>query len=171
MGIKENKMDMDYFHVVRRLGAEAVPLLSTLLDINLVNEIGESLLHAAAARNNLQAAKELIRRGININLQDIEGQTPLHYAVAHQNNDLIQYLLINGADLSIQDKYGNTALWTAVHIAHGKYEVIELLMLYGGEQYTRLENKYGKSPLDLAIQIGDNALINKLHTNFGDTNL
>lgn len=152
-------MDVDIFQSVRRDGNTVIPLLGELSNINITNEVGQNLLHMAAAYQNLDAAAELIRLGINVNAQDSSGQTPLHYAAAHQDTDVADVILLNGGDFGIVDEHGNTPLWTAVFNARGKYAVVESLLRSGASQVANRINKNGRSPIDFAKQIADSHLV------------
>jgi uncharacterized protein len=155
-------MQVDVFQAVRRDGADAVPMIAELPDVNLVRDDGMNLLHTAVAYHNTPAAQALISRSINVNAKDENGSTPLHYAANHNDLEMLELLLRNGADVSIEDKHGNTALWTAVHGAHGKYDLVDSLLRHGASLYARKKNKYQRSPLDLATQKGDAKLVDRL---------
>lgn len=155
-------MTTDYFQTVRRDGAAAVNILSSLDDINVRNEDGQNLLHHAIAYGNDAATSELLRRGIDVNTQDSKGQTPLHYAAAYGNAEVASEILKRGGDLTIVDSHGNTAIWTAVFNARGRYAVLEELVRHGGDRVAMLKNKHGRSPIDFATQINDVNLLRLL---------
>lgn len=72
--------------------------------IRLTDENGLTVLHWAADRGHLEAAKLIISNDESvINTQDADGQSPLHYAASCGHGDVVRLLLSNGADPSIMD--------------------------------------------------------------------
>jgi ankyrin repeat protein len=149
--------ETDLFQLIR--AGDKVKLLDALdrADVNQVNEFGQSLLHEAIASGSTAIGFEMIRRKIDVNTQDSKGQTPLHYAALYGALELAKEILRNGCDLKILDIHGNSPLWTATFNARGNYGMVELLLEYGADPNHR--NRHGRSPLDLARQINDHALI------------
>lgn len=127
------------------------------IDIDILNEYSQNLLHHAVAKDRVEIAVDLIARGINVNQKDYNGQTPLHYAAVHRRTEIVREIINGGGDVNIRDNYGNNALWTAVFNARGNYEIVKLFTDKGGDALTK--NKAGRSPLDFARQIGDKKLI------------
>ena len=80
-------------------------------------DMGESILHHAAAGGNVNGINFAIRHGINVNDCDIEGATPLAYAALCDNIQPLEYLLSNGADINAKRKDGQTILNRAVQVA------------------------------------------------------
>lgn len=124
----------------------------------MINDDGETLLHAAIAYSNEVVAAELLKRGIDVNRQDLKGRTPLHFAATHNNAAIALQILKNGGDISIRDSSGNTSMWTAVFNARGNHSMVELFIQHGGKAVSALKNRHGRSPVDFAAQIGDEAL-------------
>ncbi|WP_165441783.1 ankyrin repeat domain-containing protein [Rubinisphaera italica] len=149
----------DFFQNVRFDGYEALSALKKLDDVNIRNDDGENLLHVAIAYANTDVAVELIQRGIDVNAQDRKGSTPLHVACAYQNAMVAQQILDHCGDIVIVDEHGNTPLWTAVFNARGKFDVVDVLLAKGAAKTAHQKNKYGRSPIDFAKQIGDTDLV------------
>jgi uncharacterized protein len=97
-----------------------------------------------------------------MNAQNADGQSPLHYAGSYQNLTITSRILASGGKLEIVEKHGNTPLWLAVFSAKGKHEVVDAMLQSGGTSVVNWKNKAGRSPLDFARQIGDQALLEKL---------
>ena len=146
------------FQAVRLNEPEDVLLLDEIPDINVKNTFSQNLLHEAVSYKNTRAFSKLIERGIDVNAQDSDGLTPLHYACEQNNLILARAILTNGGQVNISDKHGNTPLWTAVFNAKGNYDMIALLVEFGGSQVTKRKNNYGKSPFDLASEMGDSGI-------------
>lgn len=129
--------------------------------LNQKNDNGSSLLHVAIAGENFDVAQFLVDQGIDVNLVNRDGQTPLHLIATKNNIKLAKILLESGADISIRDRYGNNPMWTAVFNCKGKfYDMVELFCKYKPDVTTK--NNAGKSPLDFAIQVGNEKLIKLL---------
>lgn len=124
-------------------------------------EDGSSLLHLSIAGRNYEIASFLIQKGINTNRVNSDGQTALHFITFYPDFEITETLLKNSTDVNLRDKYGNNALWYAVFNCKGKsYDLVRLFMRYDVDISTK--NKAGRSPLDFAIQIGDQQLQNLL---------
>lgn len=149
---------MDIFQAVRRDGSLAVPLIRALENINVTNDDGATLLHAAIAYGNEDAARVIIERGADVNAQDNDGVTPLHLCVVHDNLPLAELIFAAGGVVNLLDKHGNSPLWTAVFLARGKYELVQCLLRHGGQRMANVANRHGHSPYRFAKQIGDTTL-------------
>jgi ankyrin repeat protein len=99
----------------------------------------------------------LLTNGANINHQDRNGWSALHFAVQERNSEVAEYLLHHGASVHLQDSYGNTPLWRAAFDARGSYGLVRLLLSHKADP--NLKNKVNRSPMDFAVQIGDDALV------------
>jgi hypothetical protein len=130
-------------------------------EINKKSDGGSSLLHYAISGSKFDIASFLINNGIDVNLTNSDGQTALHLICVNQNIDVAKEMLQNNADISLRDKYGNNAMWTAVFNCKGRnYEMVELLMTLKPDIMTK--NNAGRSPLDFAMQVGNEKLIDIL---------
>ena len=152
--------EINLFQAVRRNDTNTFYSRIDEEDINQIDENGQNLLHEAVAFNNNLLGKELIARNIDVNHKDVNFQTPLHYAANNKETALAELILNSGGNLNIEDKYGNQPLWTAVFNAKGDYEIVKLLMNFKPD--VNHKNLHGKSPLDFAQQINDQALVNIL---------
>jgi ankyrin repeat protein len=130
-------------------------------DINMKSTAGSGLLHHAIAGRNEDIALFLLEKEIDANMTNSEGQTALHLITFYPNLRIAKELLAKGADINSRDKCGNSSLWSAVFNCKGKlYDIVELFMTYKPDVTTK--NKAGRSPLDFAIQVGNDTLINML---------
>ncbi|KAK2735763.1 hypothetical protein FQN57_001143 [Myotisia sp. PD_48] len=80
--------------------ARAIDILLDLgVDIDSVNEEGETVLFQACKAGNLEATELLLRRGATVPISAKNGETPLHWAFAFDEGEIervIQLLLSNG---------------------------------------------------------------------------
>jgi ankyrin repeat protein len=153
------------FHVIRRGEFAEYKTTINKYDINIVDENGYSLLHAALSYRQYKIALDLINREIDINWQDKNGMTCLHYLGFFRNLEVAQAILDKGGDLEIKDKYGNTPLWYAAFNARGNYDLVNLYIKHNANPNSI--NDAGKSPLMFAGQINDQKMI-QLLTSSGD---
>lgn len=148
---------MDIFQIVRLNEEENYHSLIDKVNINILNEDSQNLLHEAITYKRDTLGLDLINRNININQKDKDGLTPLHYTASYNNFKLAEIIIRKGGDVNICDKHGNNSLWTATFNAKGKYELVVLFIKSGADAFNK--NKYGKSAIDFANQIEDEALI------------
>ena len=148
---------MDMFQIVRLHETDDFYLHIDHVDINLVNEYGQNLLHEAIAYGRNDLAEELIRAGIDVNHRSSDGRTPLHTAAWYQNRELTGLILASGGNVSVKDVDGNTPLWAAVINPRRDYRVVELLVEHSADPCDK--NNYGKSPLDVATEVNETSLL------------
>jgi ankyrin repeat protein len=85
----------------------------------------QTSLHIAAASNQLDVSRELLRRGVDTNAQNIWGATPLHLAVSNDNYEMAVLLLDHGAKVRVANNKGETPLDLAN--ALGRLRLVSLL--------------------------------------------
>lgn len=138
---------MSPFICVERRDRTGLAAALRSVDINVRDNVGESLLHSAAGKHgSVEMAQELIRRGIDVNFQDCEGATALLYAAEWKRRDVAEVILGAGGRLDIADEHGNEPLWYAV--GNADHQLVEMFMRHGADP--RHRNTYGKCPLDIA---------------------
>lgn len=151
----------DIFTIARFGDLETFKRNLDISEINKKSESGSSLLHYAISGSKFDIADFLIESEIDVNLTNSEGQTALHLICVNQSICVAEKLLKKGADINLRDKYGNNAMWTAVFNCKGRnYEMVELFMTFNPDIMKK--NNAGKSPLDFAIQVGNEKLIDIL---------
>lgn len=102
------------FYVVRHNG-QYDPIiyhnvLSLLLDrganLNARNNFGESPLHSACLRGNIDAVRFLVLNRADLNIVNRTGETCLHYAIRASKTDFVRLLLEAGANPSAPSERG-----------------------------------------------------------------
>lgn len=68
---------------------------------------------------------------------------------------MCELLLAAGAPVDAVNAHGNTPLWTAVFNSRGSGDIIHLLRQHGANPW--LQNRAGKTPVDLARTIANRA--------------
>lgn len=114
---------------------------------------GRTPLHYAAADGKADEVRRLLAEGADPDASDHEHSRPLHGAAIHQAAECLQLLLDAGAVVDAQDDKGNTALFYATTYSQGSGDCIQALRRAGAD--ARVENRYGKSPLDAARLIAN----------------
>ena len=69
------------------------------VDINLTDELGQTLMHDVAREWNVDVAKFLKFKGARIDKADNYGRTPLFVAVVSGHEEMIDWLLQNGGSI------------------------------------------------------------------------
>lgn len=132
---------------------DAVRLLLKVpgIDVNAVNNIGQTSLHWACYNGHTDVVKQLLKEpGINVNIIDNHSQsTPLHFACSHGHTDVVKQLLkVPEINVAIGDKHGSTPLYYASAIGHT--DIVKQLLKMP-EINVHITNNSGSTPLHLAF--------------------
>ena len=118
------------FKTLRNEEQEAIDILleDPRLDVNEIDEEGNTPLHFAVGYNNKPVVEKMIEIGANVNANDNRyDQTPLHVACAVQDaEEIVELLLENRANVNYLDKEGSLALHLAA--TNGSLRIVELLI-------------------------------------------
>ncbi|XP_035460042.1 BRCA1-associated RING domain protein 1 isoform X1 [Scophthalmus maximus] len=113
------------------------------------NHKGETLLHLAAIKGDVEAVKELLDQGADPNLKDNAGWTPLHEACNLGHVEVVEALISRGALLNTPGYENDSPLHDAVRNGHPA--IVKLLLQHGASQ--NVLNLYGKRPADYAVSL------------------
>ncbi|XP_058818348.1 serine/threonine-protein phosphatase 6 regulatory ankyrin repeat subunit A isoform X2 [Topomyia yanbarensis] len=86
---------------------------------------GDTALHLAARRKDVEMARILIDYGANVDLQNGDGQTALHIAAAEGDEAMVKYFYTVRASASIIDNQDRTPMHLAAENGHAS--IIEIL--------------------------------------------
>ena len=125
------------------------------IDINALNQAGESALMMAALKGDLSGAQLLLERGAKVNQP---GWSPLHYAATGREPKLVQLLLDRGAEIDAASPNGSTPLMMAAQ--YGSEDSVKLLLARGADAKRR--NQLDLSVIDFARRAGRAALVEQL---------
>lgn len=117
------------------------------LDVNALNEAGESALMIAALKGRLDWTQRLLDRGAQL---DKSGWTPLHYAATGPEPAVVKLLLDRGAKIDAGSPNGSTPLMMAAQ--YGNPASVDLLLARGADP--RRKNDQGLTAADFA-RLGD----------------
>nr|XP_046260274.1 BRCA1-associated RING domain protein 1 isoform X2 [Scatophagus argus] len=113
------------------------------------NHKGESLLHIAAIKGDVEAVKELLDQEADPNLKDNAGWTPLHEACNLGHLAVVEVLVSRGALLNTPGYENDSPLHDAVRNGHPA--IVKLLLRLGASQ--NVLNLHGKRPADYAVSL------------------
>lgn len=134
-------------------------LLSLDINVNMIDQHGETPIFDCARKGKIQIAKLLISKFANINVENRVGELPIHLAAFKGNLDMIKLLVQSGAYLNkatSEDKY-------PVHyaIGGGQHEVIDYILKQSKQNYY-LKDTYGDTLLHHATKTNNVVMIDAL---------
>ncbi|NXY33953.1 BARD1 protein, partial [Pomatorhinus ruficollis] len=110
------------------------------------NYKGETLLHVASIKGDLEAVEQLLKNGADPNVKDNAGWTPLHEACNHGHREVVELLLRHRALVNTAGYQNDSPLHDAAR--NGHVAVVELLLLHGASRDA--VNRFGLRPVDYA---------------------
>ncbi|WP_194206025.1 ankyrin repeat domain-containing protein [Superficieibacter sp. 1612_C1] len=116
--------------ILKRYHEEGLPEFSGI-DLIFVNQsgiFGNTPMHIACVRGDIDEVMALINGGANINAIGEHGNTPLHEAVGQGNNEIIKILVTLGCRVKVKNDFGDTPLDIAK--INDRSDIIELLKLH-----------------------------------------
>jgi ankyrin repeat protein len=96
------------------------------IDINSLDEKGDSFLHHSVIKQNYEIAEYLLIKGANPNIQSSNGETPITQACRKGNILFVKLLLQYGGNPDIYDNSNDSALLWASY--HGHLEIVIFLI-------------------------------------------
>ncbi|CAI6334237.1 unnamed protein product [Periconia digitata] len=132
--------------------SSGLPLASLLLsrgaDPNAKSHGGQTALHFAASKANLDVIRALLDGGASARIRDRRGQLPLHRAAAVGSVPVLRELLGKGKSaVDVADADGMTALHHAVCEGHGD---AALFLVVGGAADAGKRDGEGRTALECA---------------------
>ncbi|CAG0892463.1 unnamed protein product, partial [Darwinula stevensoni] len=127
-------------------------LLLANADPEVMDSLGQNVLHHAVTSGKASCVTLLLRHGTNVNTRTHENCTALHLAAAAGHEEIASLLISAGTTVDSRDSRGLTPLHLAAMEGHIK--VIVTLILFHGAPINTLGFSYmfpRPTPLDLAI--------------------
>ena len=125
------------------------------IDVNALNQAGESPLMMAALKGDLAGAQLLLGRAARVNQP---GWSPLHYAATGPEPRMVQLLIERGADIDALSPNETTPLMMAAQ--YGSEDSVDLLLARGADLGRR--NQKGLRAVDFARLSGREPLTRRL---------
>ncbi|CAH0036540.1 unnamed protein product [Clonostachys rhizophaga] len=116
--------------------------------INARDLIEWTPLHYACSAGGIVMVQTIIQFGADVNAQGTDNFTPLHCAAYHGHEEIVAILVEAGADINFQDVFGNSPWFWAIR-----------------ERRKSARDKYGETPLYLAVLFGREAIVKLLREN------
>ena len=120
------------------------------VDVNAVDENGDTAVVIASANGHKEAVSALIEFGADINQSDGKGETAIAAAIRAQDSEMVKTLYEKGADLNQAVKSGETPLMLASQLGLG--EIAQFLTQAGVDLNAKGLN--GKTAMYLAVAAG-----------------
>ena len=127
-------------------------------DIDQLDINNNSLLHMAVNNNNYRMTYLLLHMDILPNVFNKDNISPILLAAKNGNNRILK-LMAKFADVDTCDKAGNTVLNHAIINKHVSTVSILIKELFASKH---INNAFGTSALEFALQVKDNDIINLL---------
>ncbi len=142
---------------IREQSAKVAKLLlaQPQIDVNALNQAGESPLMIAAIKGDLATCKLLLAHGAQVNLP---GWSPLHYAATGPDPKVVGLLLEHGAAVDALSPNGSTPLMMAAQ--YGSEDSLRLLLKHGAS--SKIRNEQGLMAADFARLAGRDSLAERL---------
>jgi N-acyl-D-amino-acid deacylase len=125
-------------------------LLDRISGIPPTDAGGRRMLAVTASLNNIDAARQLIDKGLPADSPATDGASPLLIAAASGYTTLMKVLLAVGADPNRQDEHGDTPLMAAVRV--GSLDAAQLL--FGAHADPNQRDRRGRTALHWAARSG-----------------
>ncbi|XP_077570786.1 ankyrin repeat domain-containing protein 31 [Stigmatopora nigra] len=100
--------------------------------MNRRNRFGETLLHGAVLKADIQLLKDTLKLGANVNRTDNTGRTALHEAAVRNQYEACCCLINAGASVNIESRNKATPLHEAIKF--GNKRIVELLQKHKQQQ-------------------------------------
>jgi len=82
-------------------------MFADLTDVNSTGMTGDTLLHAAVIRADIQDVSLLVKAGADVNAQGDLGNTPLHHAASRGLLEIAKTLVASGAKAGLKNEFGH----------------------------------------------------------------
>lgn len=103
---------------------EAKELFQAKIDINEMDENGNTALHTAARINEADLVTFLIYKGANVELKNHDGDTPLHIAIKNNAKECTSILAAVKTNIFARDGNGKTALELGLAKGYEYYDAL-----------------------------------------------
>jgi ankyrin repeat protein len=129
-------------------------------NVNSKDRQGLTPLHMASlCEGHSGIVRMLIEHNANVDAKDKWGNTPLHCAISFRHLDSARILLEHNANVNVRDSPRRFTAWHKLSALSKKYSKRSRSLL---EQSANAEDKLGRTPLDMALQVGFDVLVELL---------
>ena len=103
---------------------EAKNLFQAKIDINEIDENGNTVLHTASKINDADLVTFFIYKGANVELKNNAGDTPLHVAIKNNSKECTAVLAAIGTNIFARDAKGLSALELGLEKGYDYYDAL-----------------------------------------------
>ena len=134
---------------------------SKKMDLDQVNQNGNTLLHICLKNNKFKAASWLVEKGANLSLQNKSRITPVRIAV-EKGNALVINSIVKHGDININQVDGNGRSLLQDAVIMGNHAVAELLIENSID--VNIKDRLNRNVAFDAVAYGDDKIIDKIIT-------
>lgn len=168
-GITEDQKErVDYYEALLKKNKEL---------ISEQDEYGNTALHIAAQKGDVEVCELLLKHGANLTLANKSGQNPLHMAVGRGSLETAKIIYKRNQEVTYEhnqeivkakDKNGSTILHIAIE--NRRYELYDWILKVFPESINMMNNE-GMTPLSKASAYGDVETVSYLLQHGADRNI
>lgn len=129
-----------------------------IIDINLRNALGDTMLHCSARCGRSNVARYLLSQNVNVDTVNNNKNTPLALASKSGHISTVQLLLSKGANPNSKNEFGNSPLFFAA--INGHSQVVKTLLMNNSK--VNITNSEGNVPLIFASDKGHLSVVTQL---------
>ena len=107
----------------------------TMQNVNMKDRHGHTPLMDAAKSGDIEAVKDLLKRGADVDALSEKEKTALHYSAANGHVEVVKLLLEYGAMINARDRDGHTPLMLAS--IYGCNHTVQALLVNGADIHVR----------------------------------
>ncbi|XP_018563285.1 uncharacterized protein LOC108905016 [Anoplophora glabripennis] len=141
---------IDIKHTIGLTAYLGVVLMEYGKDVNIKNNSGQTALHLAALRGNLDIVKFLVTHGGDLSIRDKSGSTALHLAASKGHLSITKFLVELGTPVDSRNIDGLNSLHLAASGNH--FDIVKFLVIH--EEDANISDKFGSTVLHLAASKG-----------------
>jgi uncharacterized protein len=142
---KNEKGETALTYAIQYRNPKVIKVLLEKADVNLKDELGNSPIHLALAKQKEEIFDLLLEKNADVNVAGADGktknQTALYAAVMQDREDLVQKLIEKGANPNIADSEGAYPLSEAVARRTANPQIVKLLLDGGANVNAQEANK------------------------------